>query len=132
MLLFFIGITIGIMSASVANKREVDKLNKLLSQTENLVQDLREELDMNDMLTVKELSNEGIQDQSTMGSKEPDYKKVDSEVMSQIEAELEAELEMLELNMKVSSLEKISDFVEVTTLMFTRKLNCYNSIFVYV
>lgn len=49
--------------------------------------------------------------------------------MSKIEAELEAELERLELNMKASTLESISDFVEVTTPEYTKiqlhSLLCY-------
>ncbi|KAI8021288.1 hypothetical protein LOK49_LG03G00601 [Camellia lanceoleosa] len=136
MLLFFIGITIGIMSAVVANKREMDNLNELLKQTENLVQDLHEEIEMKDMLTVKELASEDIQFQfqetidcsgnqepisssskeefTTHESKEPDDRKVENhELMSEIEAELEAELERLELNMKASTSERISDFVEL-------------------
>ncbi|KAA8532898.1 hypothetical protein F0562_032985 [Nyssa sinensis] len=114
MLLFFIGIT-----------------------TENLAQDLHEELEMKGMLTVKELANEDNQSQKTIDcsfnrepiassskqepdestkydSKEPDDHKAENpELMSKIEAELEAELERLELNMKASSLERISDFVEL-------------------
>lgn len=43
MLLFFIGITIGIMYTIIAHKREVDKLNELLKQTQKLVEDLHEE-----------------------------------------------------------------------------------------
>ncbi|CAL5399305.1 unnamed protein product [Camellia sinensis] len=136
MLLFFIGITIGMMSAVVANNREVDNLNELLKQTENLVRDLHEEIEMKDMLTVKELASEDIQFQfqetidcsrnrepisssskeefTTHKSKEPDDRKVENhELMSEIEAELEAELERLELNMKASTSERISDFVEL-------------------
>ncbi|KAF8408208.1 hypothetical protein HHK36_007352 [Tetracentron sinense] len=139
MLLFCLGITIGVMSTVVADKREADKLNELLKQTENLVQDLQEEIEMKDSLTVKELVNEGYELQETNGcslqnsapnaispeqeldestkhdTKEPDDQKAEnSESMSKIEAELEAELERLELNMNASSLEKrLSGLVEI-------------------
>ncbi|KAF8399596.1 hypothetical protein HHK36_015465 [Tetracentron sinense] len=139
MLLFCLGITIGVMSTVVANKREVDKLNGLLKQTENLVQDLQEELEMKDSLTVKELVNEGYELQETNDSSfhnresnvfspeqeldestkydnnETDGQKAEnSESMSKIEAELEAELERLELNMNASSLERrLSALIEI-------------------
>ncbi|CBI27291.3 unnamed protein product, partial [Vitis vinifera] len=102
MFLFFLGITIGVMATLVASKREVDKLNEQLKQTENLVEDLHEELEMKDFLTVKDLTNEEPDNQNTENS----------ELISKIEAELEAELERLEQNMKASSsLERLSDFV---------------------
>ncbi|XP_068308484.1 uncharacterized protein [Pyrus communis] len=86
--LLCLGISIGIISSFIANKREVDKLKDLLKQTENLVQDLEEELEMKDSVTVKEIADEnyGAQEES-------------SELISKIEAELEAELERLGLNM---------------------------------
>lgn len=115
----------------------MDNLNEMLKQSENLVGDLQEELEMKAMLTVKEIAGEYHQSQVTTDCsssnpdpiassskqksakherKEPDDQKVEShELMSKIEAELEAELERLELNMKASTLESISDFVEVTT-----------------
>ncbi|GFZ12155.1 hypothetical protein Acr_23g0005400 [Actinidia rufa] len=138
-LLFGLGISIGLISSFLANKREVDKLNDLLKQTENLVQDLQDELEMKDSLTVKELAIEdyGSQDTcyrsynksaphssssqqnldrlTTYDVKElPDGKAdEDSASMSKIEAELEAELERLELNMNSSTLEgSLSDLVE--------------------
>lgn len=58
MLLFCLGISIGVMSTILASKREVDELNDLLKQTQNLVQDLHEELEMRDSVTMKELANE--------------------------------------------------------------------------
>ncbi|KAJ4961063.1 hypothetical protein NE237_020973 [Protea cynaroides] len=133
MLLFCIGIAIGVMSTVMANKREVDKLNELLKQTENLVQDLQEELEMKDSLTVRELPNEGYEslrnndlsihhqplapfspqrkrtELKNCDSKELYDQKEDgkSESLSKIEAELEAELEMLELNMSSSSVHSL-------------------------
>ncbi|KAA8542548.1 hypothetical protein F0562_023700 [Nyssa sinensis] len=139
-LLFCLGISVGIISSVLANKRELEKLNELLKQTENLVQDLQDELEMKDSLTVKELTNEDYQSQDTRdcfyNSRAPhscspeqnlgestkcDVKELHnqkaqeySESMSKIEAELEAELERLELNMNSSSLEgKLSDLVEL-------------------
>ncbi|XP_057474613.1 uncharacterized protein LOC130762793 [Actinidia eriantha] len=139
-LLFGLGISIGLISSFLANKREVDKLNDLLKQTENLVQDLQDELEMKDSLTVKELAIEdyGSQDtgyrsynKSAPHSSSPqqnldrlttyDVKELpdgkadeDSASMSKIEAELEAELERLELNMNSSTLEgRLSDLVEL-------------------
>ncbi|XP_010259977.1 PREDICTED: uncharacterized protein LOC104599225 [Nelumbo nucifera] len=131
MLPFCIGITIGVMSTIIANKREVDKLKDLLKQTENLVQDLQEELEMKDLLTVKELTSDGYESQETkdicfhyQAPASPPEHKLDEYVgcdtieshhqkfdenldsMSKIEAELEAELERLELNMNASSLQR--------------------------
>ncbi|OMO53149.1 hypothetical protein CCACVL1_28851 [Corchorus capsularis] len=138
--LFFLGISIGVISSYVENRREVEKLRGLLKQTENLVQDLQEELEMKDSLTVKELANENHEsrepydnsfheratnscsleqnmDNSTRyDGKESYYEKVEenSESMSKIEAELEAELERLGLNMNVSNVEKrLSDRLEL-------------------
>ncbi|XVF54428.1 hypothetical protein PTKIN_Ptkin05aG0179500 [Pterospermum kingtungense] len=130
--MFCIGISIGIISSQMGNRREVEKLRGLLKQTENLVQDLQEELEMKDSLTVKEIANENYESQETCDNsfhdratnsssleqnmdnstryygKEPYYEKVEerSESMSKIEAELEAELERLGLNMNVSNLER--------------------------
>ncbi|XP_058193623.1 uncharacterized protein LOC131310559 [Rhododendron vialii] len=135
MLLFIIGITIGIISTIISNKKEMDDLSEMLKQSENLVRDLQEELEMKAMLTVKEIAGEYHQSQVTTDCsssnpepiassskqksakherKELDDQEVEShELMSKIEAELEAELERLELNMKASTLESISDFVEL-------------------
>ncbi|XWS37272.1 hypothetical protein CRYUN_Cryun19dG0029100 [Craigia yunnanensis] len=138
--LFCLGISIGVISSYTGNRREVEKFRGLLKQTENLVQDLQEELEMKDSLTVKEIANENYEsqekydhsfhDRATNSSsheqnidnstrydgKESYYEKVEesSESMSKIEAELEAELERLGLNMNVSNLERrLSDLVEL-------------------
>ncbi|CAJ1975414.1 unnamed protein product [Sphenostylis stenocarpa] len=139
-LLFSLGISFGMITSIVANKREIGKLSELLKQTENLVQDLQEELEMKDSMTVKELQNENYGSQDTcdhssydkelnefspekhvgnsprIDSKQSYQQKVDqsSESMSKIEAELEAELERLGLDMNASSLErKLSELVEI-------------------
>ncbi|XP_038878731.1 uncharacterized protein LOC120070906 [Benincasa hispida] len=125
MILFCLGISIGLIPF-MENKREIDKLKELLKHTENLVQDLQEELEMKDSLTVKELSNEnckslGISENSFFGRRErnlkPSAKSDDkellkqnaedgSESLSKIEAELEAELQRLGLNTDTSSTDK--------------------------
>ncbi|XP_047340072.1 uncharacterized protein LOC124943638 [Impatiens glandulifera] len=135
--LFILGISLGIVSSSLSNRREVDKLNRLLNQTENLVQDLQEELELKDSLTVKELVNEDHDsqeaDDSAKGvvlsckrslneSPKHDHsneQRLDekgnehSEAIAKIEAELEAELELLELNLCSSSLEgKLTQIVD--------------------
>ena len=97
-------------------------MNDLLKQTENLVQDLQDELEMKDSLTVKELAIEDYGSQDTCyrscnksaphssssqqnldrltkydGKELPVGKEdEDSASMSKIEAELEAELERLD------------------------------------
>jgi hypothetical protein len=149
MLLLFLGFTFGIMFTTVANKREVDNLNGLLNQTRNLVQYLHEELEMKDLYIVKEEGDEDFESRGTnefpflnhtpiasstepeldksakYDQKERDYHKAeDSEAITKIEAELEAELERLELNMKTSSLEKISDYVEVIMSLNIIKFGC--------
>ncbi|KAM1186577.1 hypothetical protein ACFX2G_016045 [Malus domestica] len=129
--LLCLGISIGIISSFIANKREVDKLKDLLKQTENLVQDLEEELEMKDSVTVKEIANENYGAQDTCDSSlfckapnsfstEQNMDKYDdknsydrkaeesSESISKIEAELEAELERLGLNMNTSIPERRS------------------------
>ncbi|KAK1317172.1 hypothetical protein QJS10_CPA05g01708 [Acorus calamus] len=125
-LLFLLGISIGVMSTLHSSEREVDKLNDMLKQSENLVQDLQDELEMKDSLTVRELADEiciiqEINDCS-VDTKEPVEERRDEcdqygsneQVLnpgndsdfSKIEAELEAELERLELNVNASSLER--------------------------
>lgn len=126
----------------MANKREVDKLKDLLKQTENLVQDLHEELEMRDSLTVKELVNENYDSQDTCDNpihertlnllsseqnignspkyngRDSYYQKAEesSESLSKIEAELEAELERLGVNVNASALQRrLPDLVEVST-----------------
>lgn len=120
-ILFFAGITIGIISSIIENERELDNMNTLLKQKENLVRDLHEEIEIRDRLTVKEISIEDKQSSNwelDFSSSKHDLEKstVDNpEVMSKIEAELEAELEKLELKIASAELEveKISDFVEL-------------------
>ena len=142
MILFCLGISIGIIASILTNKREVDNLKEVLKQTENLVQDLQEELEMKDSMTVKELANDNYESQDTCdnscdralnafspemhldGSTKYDDKKSydqkaeeSSETMSKIEAELEAELERLGLNISACSLDRrLSDIVEVSRL----------------
>lgn len=144
MILFCLGISIGIIFSFITNKKEVDELKELVKQTENLVQDLQEELEMKDSMTVKELANENYESQDTRdsshdraptvffpelhmdGSTERDGKilydqkaEESSEPMSKIEAELEAELERLELNIDASSLDRrLSDLVEVSLSLY--------------
>ncbi|MED6145030.1 hypothetical protein PIB30_021178 [Stylosanthes scabra] len=138
--LFSLGISFGILSTTLAHKREMEKLKELLKKNENLVQDLQEELDMKDSMTVKELHSENYGSQDTCdhsfcdkelngfspeklmdNSPCVDLKKTydekeeeNSESMSKIEAELEAELERLGLNMNESNLDRrLSELVEV-------------------
>ncbi|ERN07512.1 uncharacterized protein LOC18435748 [Amborella trichopoda] len=59
-LLFCCGIVVGVMSTMFSTKKEVDKLNELLKQSENLVQDLEEELEMKDSMTLKELTSDAF------------------------------------------------------------------------
>ncbi|GAU12722.1 hypothetical protein TSUD_122140 [Trifolium subterraneum] len=140
MFLFSLGISLGIITCIMANKKEINKLKELLKQNENLVEDLQDELDMKDSMTVKELHNENYGSQDTcdhsfsgkelhefspekhidssprIDSKESFDKKEEqsSESMSKIEAELEAELERLGLDMNVSNLDrKLSELVEI-------------------
>lgn len=138
--LFCLGISMGLIASFLANTWEVEKLRELLKQTENLVQDLQEELEMKDSVTVKELTREnyqlqdrdhhtnhdGVPNSDSLGEsmknstkqdgKESYYEKLDggSESLSKIEAELEVELERLGLNMDAPSFDKrISDLLEV-------------------
>ncbi|CAI9754092.1 unnamed protein product [Fraxinus pennsylvanica] len=135
---FYRGFSIGIISSFLAHKMEIEKLSTLLRQTENLVQDLQEELEMKDLLTMKELAVENYESQDmhddsyykeAVDAFTPEQKVDDSTEycreeygdqkaedlsLSNIEAELEAELERLELNMSSSKLEKkISNLAEV-------------------
>ncbi|XP_019438888.1 PREDICTED: uncharacterized protein LOC109344573 isoform X2 [Lupinus angustifolius] len=137
--IFSLGFSFGIITCIMANKREMDKLRELLKHNENLVQDLQEELEMKDSMTVKELHGENYGSQDTCdhsfcdkelngfspekhtdnspvidGKKSYNQKEEESsESMSKIEAELEAELERLGLNMNESSLDrKLSELVE--------------------
>lgn len=135
-LLFCLGISAGILSSFFANQQEVDNLNLLLRQTKNLVEDLQDELEMKDSLTVKELAVEDDESQDTHhdsldyghshspeakldDSMFPDHgkchdEKAEVKSLSKIEAELEAELERLELTMNACSLEgKLNNLVEM-------------------
>lgn len=134
MLPFVIGINIGMISALLLKRKEVDELNKLLKQSEDLVQDLQEELEMNDSFSVKELAYGTYESQNlkhwnskpedstvlaqnhnmTPHSASPDEQDHlhlnkaggNSESLRKIEAELEAELERLEQNINDCSLEQ--------------------------
>jgi len=143
MLLFYLGINIGLISTIISNRREIERLNDTLKHTENLVQDLQEELEMKDSLTVKELDNERLDDsypniqdsidflqtqvptsfpsQKTDDKDQPHSKTAEISELSRIEAELEAELERLELNMNAFSLDgRMSALGEVSP-KFTSK-----------
>ncbi|KAL8035402.1 hypothetical protein ABFS82_12G091900 [Erythranthe guttata] len=124
MLLFVTGMTVGIMSATTAWKNEVEKSNKQLNQMHNLVQDLHEELDMKDVLIVKEITDEeylppqendtppSIHEPITSPSNVADEEDRKTENLSKIEAELEAELEMLENNLKIYGVSEIDPVFE--------------------
>lgn len=138
--LLCLGVSIGVISSFIANRKEVDKLKNVLKQTESLVEDLQEELEMKDSVMVKELANENYGSQDTCDnlvfnralnpfSPEQNIDKYDgrgsyeqkaeesSESMRKIEAELEAELERLGLNMNTSTLERrLTDLDEVRNL----------------
>nr|BAK00509.1 predicted protein [Hordeum vulgare subsp. vulgare] len=103
MLMFSSGVGIGIISSSLSSKKDLDSLKGTLKRMENLVQDLQDELEMKEGLTVEELPNEtsGEQDDSNIKAHTPD-----SMSMSKIEAELEAELARLELNITSNHLEE--------------------------
>ncbi|KAE8672335.1 Glycine-rich RNA-binding protein 3 [Hibiscus syriacus] len=131
--LFCLGISIGIICCYIGNRWEVEKLRGLLKQTEDLVQDLQEELEMKDSLTVKELINENYQSREThddsfsdresntndltrFDGNESFHRKAEGslESMSEIEAELKAELERLGLNMNVPNPElRLPDLIEI-------------------
>ncbi|XP_068656083.1 uncharacterized protein [Aristolochia californica] len=106
MIPFCAGIVLGIISTIVTHKREVDNLNELLKQSQNLVQDLQEELDMKDSLTVKDLTNEYLELQEMIDPSVSTKADEKEDFRSKIEAELEAELERLELNMNAACLER--------------------------
>ncbi|XP_060204959.1 uncharacterized protein LOC132632859 [Lycium barbarum] len=137
-LLFCLGISVGIISSFWKNRNEMDKLTELLRQSENLVQDLHEELEMKDSLTVKELPTEDCESEdthndpsnnealhapspkgkldksSTNDDEECRSQKTEEESMSKIEAELEAELERLESSMNSSKLKgKLAELDEL-------------------
>lgn len=109
-MLLCIGISIGIMSSFVANQTKVNKVEANSKQTENLVNDLEDELKTKDSSTVN--------DDLHNGEKQCDKKTAEkSESISKIEAELKAELERLEINMKSSNIEtRLSDVFEVSSI----------------
>ncbi|XP_009592708.1 uncharacterized protein LOC107822619 [Nicotiana tabacum] len=129
MAVLYMGIITGMMSAIIANRREIEKVNEKLKWIKNLVEELQEKL------TVKEVANDGNEKPNLYSLSVSDVETVSSssevqvnettrqtsentnhvvaenhESMSEIEAELEAELERLEMSMKFES---ISDFVEL-------------------
>ncbi|KAK6148614.1 hypothetical protein DH2020_019526 [Rehmannia glutinosa] len=107
----------GITYSSLGHKTEIEKLRKSLKQSEDLVQDLQEELEMKDASTVKELAVEDYESvdvhndsyyNDAMQTLSPEQKLDDSlrhcddeycdrnaeeESLRKIEAELEAELD---------------------------------------
>ncbi|XP_074578376.1 uncharacterized protein LOC141834886 [Curcuma longa] len=107
--IFSVGVSLGLLSTILSNRKEIDNLNTMLKSSENLVQDLQEELDT---LTVKELANEVIGHQKPSDmilNLEPVVKDDNDQVFlpteesrSEIEAELEIELEKLEMGMNSS------------------------------
>ncbi|KAK9066586.1 hypothetical protein SSX86_013909 [Deinandra increscens subsp. villosa] len=117
-LLVGLGMSFGILYSFMENKREVEKLKRLLKQKENLVRDLEDEIEMKDSLIVQELTFDGESPHSVSVSHEHDDKDSvfsnEKQNFSEIEAELEAELELLEHSMASSSLEtKISNLFEL-------------------
>lgn len=56
--IFSTGVSIGIISSTLSNKNELDALKGTVKRMENLIQDLHDELEMREGLTVKELPNE--------------------------------------------------------------------------
>ncbi|XP_047313222.1 uncharacterized protein LOC124916535 [Impatiens glandulifera] len=105
--IFTLGVSVGLISSFLVNKNELNKLNGLLKQTENLVEDLQEELELKDSLTVKELAIEDQDSQDMHDSNNSELREQKNEehleAMSKIEAELQAELEWLELSVGYSN-----------------------------
>ncbi|RRT37250.1 hypothetical protein B296_00054471, partial [Ensete ventricosum] len=135
--IFSVGVSLGFISAILSNRKEIEKLNNMLKSSENLVQDLEEELEMKESIIVKELADEGcgclepsdiIAEVETTESSRIQVSssyfptqnnehnllllpKEDSR--SKIEAELEIELERLELNIASSLNGEMSAFNEI-------------------
>ncbi|XP_074584161.1 uncharacterized protein LOC141840155 [Curcuma longa] len=103
---FSVGVSLGIISTIVSNKKEIENLNDMLKTSEDLVHDLQEELEMKDIVTVKELAHEaGGHQKPSIVKDENNHICLPVEVLrSEIEAELEIELEKLELSINSSSL----------------------------
>ncbi|KAI4329692.1 hypothetical protein MLD38_028047 [Melastoma candidum] len=126
-ILFSLGVYVGIISSAARKRTDVDKLKELLKQKENLVQDLQEELEMKELVTVKELVNDMSGSWDTHQTSFPDVDPTsssnerhgtnvteelhkpgtgkDMDAMSKIEAELEAELERLGLNVGLNNVQ---------------------------
>lgn len=127
--IFSVGASLGIISTILLKKNEIENLNGMLKSSENLVQDLQDELEMKDAITLEELTSEvsGLLKRCDNITKcesiEPDANQVPAsycpaekekrnsllklpmeESRSKIEAELEIELEKLELSMNTCSL----------------------------
>ncbi|CAL9088595.1 unnamed protein product [Musa textilis] len=125
--IFSIGVSLGIISTMLSNRKEIENLNNMLKVSENLIQDLQEELEMKDAVTVKELANEACGHQKPVDSiaesiksaidqlpesyfpveEKDEYDQLNfskEESRSKIEAELQIELEKLELSMNRPSL----------------------------
>ncbi|XP_019153408.1 PREDICTED: uncharacterized protein LOC109149848 isoform X2 [Ipomoea nil] len=137
--LLSLGASVGFFISFLLYKKERDELNNILKQKDNLVQDLQDELEMKDSLTVKELATEDYESEYTridvstneaLYSLAPQQNLNDSseycveeyhsphteeeESRSQIEAELEAELERLEQSMTSTKLAgKLTELVEL-------------------
>ncbi|XP_010320859.2 uncharacterized protein [Solanum lycopersicum] len=131
MALFYMGIVSGMMSAVIANSKEIEKVNEKLKWTKNLVQKLENELN------VKEIANDDYENPNLCSPSmstvdEPTSQAEKHESMSEIEAELEAELQRLEISLKVSTFERIFDCVElnpedeINVVHGDLKLDCLN------
>ncbi|CAK9312229.1 unnamed protein product [Citrullus colocynthis] len=107
-LVLYLGFFIGVIYSFISNNREVHELKELLKQTEYLVQDLQEELEMKDSLKLKELSNDNCESY-TYSNAFSEKTEESSESLSRIEAELEAELERLGLNINTGGTARFPD-----------------------
>lgn len=141
--IFSVGVSLGLLSTILSNRKEIDNLNTkeidnlntMLKSSENLVQDLQEELEKKDTLTVKELAKEvtGHQKPSDMVlSLEPVVKYDNDQVFlpteesrSEIEAELEIELEKLEMGMNSSVFSAKKSVLDEVRPMFFASLTVY-------
>lgn len=142
MFFLMIGITIGIIATIIADGKEITNLNEQLKQANSLVQDLQEELEMKEKLTVKDLADEEslslTKNNASLCNQEliPSFPEPESDMhaaseneieagdhflSSEIEAELEAELERLELNMKSSVMDIKSGFFQVKYALKSQK-----------
>lgn len=136
MFILMIGIAIGIVATMIADGNEVTNLNDQLKQANSLVQDLQEELEMKEKLTVTDLADEESQSLTrnniSLCNQEPESDKHEASeneiieardhlLSSEIEAELEAELERLELNMKSSVMDIKSGFSQVKYALNSQK-----------